>query len=212
MTGTEACRPACNPAAHTTGRDFPDAPRRLLAKSVARGTVPFSVCSWESNPWRHARAASSHAKTHTRPHDFTRSMTRANPRNDESRLGGPGGFQENPRKTAYIWLTWSPSAVRAHARAEMPVGHPFAQTKYTTAFMTSVSVRSERDPSSKFSVARASFYLAGQGMTCSPNARSSTQNSTSTSELPKTSQPSFRLFHVPATHFSPLEFAPVNSP
>src|SRR5260221_14600941 len=55
-------------------------------------------------------------------------------------------------------------------------------------------------------------HFPGQGMTCSPKARSSIQNSTSMSELPKISQPSLRLFQVPATHFSPLELAPVNSP
>ena len=47
---------------------------------------------------------------------------------------------------------------------------------------------------------------------CSPNAKSSIQNSTSMSELPKISQPILRLFQVPAFHFSPFEFAPVNSP
>ena len=48
-------------------------------------------------------------------------------------------------------------------------------------------------------------------MGCSPKAKSSTQNSTSMSELPKISQPSLRLPQVPAFHFSPFEFAPVNS-
>jgi len=87
-------------AESTTGRGARDAPRAILTKLVVRGAVPFSDDSWESNPWRQARVASSRASANRALTPVHQLGDEGDPKTTKAAWVHPAAFREIPKETA----------------------------------------------------------------------------------------------------------------
>lgn len=148
------CEPSLPPP-----RDADPEPERedSFTKLTPGKAVPYSDCTWESNPWRHVRRTTSLRRGV--PPRLQRSMAIRATQNDESRLGWPGGFREKTLKTAYICLHSRRRSVLGLARKACSL----RTTKCTTAFMTRASARIASDSSSNQCADRSLLRLKQLG-------------------------------------------------